>query len=249
METKFSTSFIPKTSLEPVHNSGGKKPLGLFAFLATIIFFISAVVGAGAFGWDKYLEGKKETMKLDLSKNIKAFEPQTIDQYVRLDNRINAAKELLAKHVAVSYIFDFLQDKSLQSVGFSDFKYNVGPDGVATLNMNGVAKSYNAVAYQSTVFGNERALRGPIFSNLDLDNQGDVVFNFTTAVDPGFIAYTRKANTGARGGEADIVPLNGDAGLPSFGTDVLPVNSIDTSATQTQNTSTSTSSKLGTKTK
>jgi len=58
METKFSTSFIPKTSLEPVR-SGAKKPLGLFAFLATIIFFISAVIAAGAFGWEKYLQSSR----------------------------------------------------------------------------------------------------------------------------------------------------------------------------------------------
>ncbi|MES2059892.1 MAG: hypothetical protein V4438_02590 [Patescibacteria group bacterium] len=206
METKFSTSFIPKTNLAPVDRSV-KKPLGLFAFLATIIFFISAVIAAGAFGWEKYLESSKASMQSDLDKNIKAFEPQTIDQYVRLDNRINSAKELLAKHVAVSYIFDFLADKTLQSVGFSDFKYSVATDGVASLAMNGVAKSYNAVAYQSTVFGAERALKGPIFSNLDLDNQGDVVFNFTTNIDHGFIAYTRKAATGDAAVPADAAAL------------------------------------------
>lgn len=197
METKFQTSFIPKTTLEPVA-SGGKKPLGLFAFLSTIIFFISAVVAAGAFGVDKYMESKKASMKEDLERNIKAFEPQTIDQYVRLNNRINAAKELLGKHVAISYIFDFLEEQTLQSVGFTDFKYNVGADGGAALSLNGSARSYNAVAYQSIILGKERALKNPIFSNLDLDNAGNVVFNFTTDVDPGFIAYTRKASQAAR---------------------------------------------------
>ncbi len=219
METKFSTSFIPKTNLAPV-DRGVKKPLGLFAFLATIIFFISALIAAGSFGWEKYLQSSKAKMQSDLERNIKAFEPQTIDQYVRLNNRINSAKELLSKHVAVSYIFDFLADKTLQSVGFSDFKYNIGPDGSATLTMNGIAKSYNAVAYQSTVFGKERALRGPIFSNLDLDNAGDVVFNFTTNIDPGFISYTRKARTGE--------PAEADGGSTTeFSTEVIPVSEIN----------------------
>lgn len=192
METKFQTSFIPKTTLEPAQTHA-KKPIGLFAFLATIVFFISTVVAGGAFGWHKFLENKKAEKKHNLEENIKKFEPDTIAAYVRLDNRINAAKELLARHVAVSYIFDFLQDQTLQSTGFTDFKYSVGPDGGANLSMNGIAKSYNAVAYQATVFGKERALRGPIFSNLDVDTVGNIVFNFTTGVDPGFIAYTRKA--------------------------------------------------------
>lgn len=221
METKFSTSFIPKTNLQPVQGGGSKKPLGLFAFLATIIFFISAVVSAGAFGWHKYLEGKRATMKSNLEKNIKAFEPQTIDQYVRLNNRIDAAKELLSKHVAVSYIFDFLQDKTLQSVGFSDFKYSVGSDGAALLSMRGVAKSYNALAYQSIVFGKERSLRGLIFSNLDLDNSGSVVFDFNSSVDPGFIAYTRKASTRQSQGANEI--MIGDPSLPSIESDLLEI--------------------------
>lgn len=223
METKFSTSFIPKTNIDPVRGPV-KKPLGLFAFLSTIIFFISAVVGAGAFGWHKYLEGRKATMKADLERNIKAFEPKTIDQYVRLDNRIISAKELLSKHVAVSYIFDFLQDKTLRSVGFTDFKYTVAADGGATLAMNGLAKSYNAIAFQSTVFGEERALKTPLFSNLDLDNQGDVVFNFSTGVEAGFIAYTRKAS----GSKAERQDLPSED--VTFSTDVLPVSATSSEA-------------------
>jgi len=206
METKFQTSFIPKTTLEPVA-SGQKRPVGLLTFIATIIFFITVLVAGGAFGWDKYLESQKTKMKSDLDKNIKSFEPQTLQEYVRLNTRINASQQLLAKHVAVSYIFDFLAENTLQSVSFSDFKYSLGTDGVSTLAINGSAKSYNAVAYQSEVFGRERALEDPIFSNLDLDNAGNVIFNFATRVNSGFITYTRKAALVNDQSASDIEPL------------------------------------------
>lgn len=211
METKFQTSFIPKTTLEP-SDSHTKRPMGLVTFIATIIFFISVVIAAGTFGWGKYLENQKAQMKSDLEKNIKAFEPQTISEYVRLNNRIDFAKVILAKHVAVSYVFDFLADQTLQSVAFSDFKYDLSVDGTAVLSLNGTAKSYNAVAYQSEVFGKERALKDPLFSNLDLDTAGNVVFNFTTKIDPGFIAYTRKALTALENQPSDIVPISTGAG-------------------------------------
>ena len=197
METKFQTSFIPKTTLDPIANNGAHKPLGFFSFIASIIFFITVLVAGGAFGWDKYLKSSKVKTQSSLQRNIKSFEPQTLDEYVRLNNRIDSAKILLSKHVAVSYIFDFLQEQTIQSVKFNDFKYEVGLDGVASLTMNGQAKSYNAVAYQAEVFGKERALKTPLFSNLDLDTFGDVIFNFTTKIDPGFITYTRKAKTEA----------------------------------------------------
>ncbi|MES2223935.1 MAG: hypothetical protein V4469_03305 [Patescibacteria group bacterium] len=197
METKFQTSFIPKTSLEPVASNTVHKPLGFFSFLSSIIFFITVLVAGGVFGWQKYLDNSKTQIKSDLEKNVKSFEPQTLDEYVRLNSRIDSAKALLAKHVAVSYIFDFLQEQTIQSVQFDDFKYEIGTDGAATLSMNGRAKSYNAVAYQAEVFGKERSLQTPLFSNLDLDTFGNVIFNFTTKIDPGFITYTRKADTTA----------------------------------------------------
>ncbi len=231
METKFQTSFIPKTSLDPVA-SGQKKPLGLLTFIATIIFFISVLVGGGTFGWGKYLEGQKAKMKHDLDANIKAFEPKTLQEYVRLNTRLNASQQLLSKHVAVSYIFDFLSENSLQSVAFSDFKYSISPDGSAKLALNGVAKSYNAVAFQSEVFGRERALEDPIFSNLDLDTSGNVVFNFGTNINPGFIVYTRKAvQAAAAEGGGDVVPLGGAA---SGGVQLSPPVSASSTGTSLQ---------------
>lgn len=196
MDTKFQTSFIPKTSLEPTVTKP-RSSMGLFSFLSSIIFFISLLVALGAFGWHKYLLNQDNQIKADLDRNIKSFEPQTIDQYVRLDNRIESAKDLLSKHVALSYIFDFLSEQTISSVKFNDFKYDVGTDGTASITMNGQAKSYNAVAYQSEIFGKERALKNPLFSNLDLDQYGNVTFNFTAQIDPGFIVYTRKASTSA----------------------------------------------------
>jgi hypothetical protein len=215
METKFQTSFIPKTSLDPVPAHTGRKPLGFFSFLSSIIFFITLLVAGGAFGWHKYLDSAKVKIQSDLDRNVKSFEPQTLDEYVRLNNRIDSAKILLSKHVAISYIFDFLSENTIQSVKFNDFKYEITPDGSANLSMNGEAKSYNAVAYQAEVFGRERSLKTPLFSNLDLDTFGNVVFNFTTQIDPGFITYTRKANTDSSipGGEIENLPSQ--ANLPS----------------------------------
>lgn len=222
METKFQTSFIPKTTLDPIANNAEHRPLSFFSFITSIIFFITVLVAGGAFGWNKYLETSKAKVKSNLEKNVKSFEPQTLDEYVRLNNRIDSAKALLANHVAISYIFDFLQDNTIQSVKFTDFKYEIGADNIATLSMNGQAKSYNAVAYQAEVFGKEKALKTPLFSNLDLDTFGNVIFNFTTKIDPGFITYTRKANA---------IPATNDGleNIPSGAAGAVATNTPSTS--------------------
>ncbi len=233
METKFQTSFIPKTTLDPIANGNTRKPIGFFSFITSIIFFITVLVAGGAFGWHKYLESSKSKIKSDLERNVKSFEPQTLDEYVRLNNRIDSAKVLLSSHVAVSYIFDFLQEQTIQSVRFTDFKYETGADGVATLSMNGQAKSYNAVAYQAEVFGKERALKTPLFSNLDLDTFGNVIFNFSTKIDPGFITYTRKATTDSTPQFDNII--NTPSNNPVMGTSTAPTaNTINNLLNQKQ---------------
>jgi len=228
METKFQTSFIPKTNLEP-SVGGVKKPIGLLTFIATIIFFITVLVAGGAFGYETYLENQTAKMKKDLDDNIKNFEPQALSEYVRLNTRLNAAEQLLAKHVAVSYVLDFLSENTLQSVSFNDFKYSVAADGTASLSVNGVAKSYNAVAYQSEVFAKEHSLVDPIFSNLDLDNNGNVLFNFSTNIIPGFITYTRKAPQSTDSTSQDIVPIDT---MSSNQSSVVPTTTRATSTKQ-----------------
>lgn len=235
METKFQTSFIPKTSIDTTATALPRRHMGFFTFISLIIFFLSALSAGGMYMWHKYLIGSEQSLKESLDRNIKSFESQTIEEYVRLNNRIDAAKYLLSHHVAISYIFDFLSEKTIKSVRFLDLKYDVGVDGVATLTMNGEAKSYNAVAYQSEVFGKEKSLKSPLFSNLDLDTVGNVVFNFTTKIDPSFIFYTRKANTVRPSDRTGIESLP-SSNNPSL-RDILPT----TPSVQAPNTQPSTS--------
>jgi hypothetical protein len=236
METKFQTSFIPKSNLEQnVAQGGSRGPVGFFTFIASIIFFISVLVAGGVFGYNKYLESLVASSKDSLDKNIKSFEPQTIEEYVRLNSRIDSAKKLLDKHIAISYVLDFLEEKTIQSVGFSDFKYDVDAGGEASLTMNGQAKGYNSVAYQAELFGRERALKSPLFSNLDVDVSGNVVFNFTTRIDPVFISYKKKAERLNINDSADINSLPDSSVTRDESTTVPPTVSTPTSTT-TQNT-------------
>ena len=55
--------------------------------------------------------------------------------------------------------------------------------------MMGEAKSFNAVALQSDVFGGERSFQDPIFSNFTLNENGNVIFKFSTSVEPELLRY------------------------------------------------------------
>lgn len=194
METKFQTSFIPKAPLSNGEGNAPKKSINFFVFISILIFILSLLAALGTYLYLGYLKKSEETIKINLDKNIKAFEPQTIETYVRLSSRLVAAHNILSKHVAISNVFDYLADTTLKTVRFTDFKYELGVDGAVSLSMNGQARNYNAVAYQSEVFGQKRDLRNLIFSNLDLDEKGNVIFKLASNLDPGFTYYSNTLN-------------------------------------------------------
>jgi hypothetical protein len=52
-----------------------------------------------------------------------------------------------------------------------------------------VAVGYRSMALQSDLFAQNKTFINPIFSNLTLDQSGDVLFDLDFSVDPSFLNY------------------------------------------------------------
>jgi hypothetical protein len=225
VETKFQTSFIPKVPLNQSSGTPVKKTMSFFVFISSIIFFVSIALAGASYGYLSLLKKSQENTRVDLEKNVKAFEPATIEKYARLDNRMSIAKTLLSKHISLANVFSYLSEGTLKTVRFTNFKYDLGADGKVSLAMDGLARNYNSVAYQLQVFGKKRELKNLLVSNLSLDVTKDVVlFKLGTEVDPAFTYYSSTL-----GKKQDIFDNNlGDEPL------------LPTSASSTSRSSTST---------
>jgi len=58
--------------------------------------------------------------------------------------------------------------------------------------MNGVAVGYRSIALQSDLFSTKDIGKNfiePVFSNLTLDDKGNVIFDLEFSVDPSFVDY------------------------------------------------------------
>ncbi|MEI8337721.1 MAG: hypothetical protein WCF92_01075 [bacterium] len=188
METKFQNTFIPKTALDTPSISP-PRPASFLTFIAMIIFLISCVLAGGVFLWGQYLTGQVTSLTESLQTSKGEFEPVTIEQYVRLNNRFFNARKLLTSHVAASAFFDLLNKDTLKTIQFSDLKYSQDGSGLISIKMSGKAKSYNSVAYQAKIFSNEAPFKNAVFSNLDLDTAGNVVFVLDSQIDPTLVTY------------------------------------------------------------
>ena len=194
MEPKFQSSFIPKGPITATASSISmgqrEKGKGLFYSLSLVIFGISIVLAMGVFGYKYYLKYSIKQMGNDLENARATLQPELIDELTRLDNRLVSAKELIAKHQILLPLFEFLEVSTAKAVRFNDFTYLM-TDGGLELTMKGEARGYTALAFQADVFNKSQYFKGSIFSDLNLNDKGDVNFTLRTMVDPALVSYKK----------------------------------------------------------
>ncbi len=201
-DIKFQTSFIPKKPVADLQKRRGS--LSLFTLVSVIVFLITL----GVAGW-VYLEKSiltkqiaDEQTVIETNRSGLVTDSVTIEDLIRLDSRINVANALLANHVAVSPIFNFLQARTLQNIRFTNFHFSSlstdvsGQTGV-TIQMSGQAQNFRMVASQADEFGKpewKNIIKEPAISSLNLNADGSVSFVFTAFIVPDYILYKNALN-------------------------------------------------------
>lgn len=208
MDGNSQTSFIPKKPILNQNSSYADKGVSIVTILAVIIFFGAVALSAGSFLYHSFLEKKLVDKKETLEQAKAGFDLDTIKELKRMDTRIESSKALLDQHIAASAFFDVLETATLKTVRFTDLDIktqnntSVGGASVSEnplvtdtnstsieFKMTGAAKSYNSIALQSDLFSKTKGFIEPIFSNLNLNEVGEVAFVVTALLDPQVLRY------------------------------------------------------------
>ncbi|MFA5791786.1 MAG: hypothetical protein WC884_01990 [Candidatus Paceibacterota bacterium] len=196
MDQNFQTSFIPQKPIikERVVST---RPVGIL-LIASIFILLAVLLLFGGLYFYKGIIAKDITNMentLNLAKN--RFEPSKIVELQVLDKRLRASSEILSKHIAITPIFKILENLTMKTVRFTKFNYDLGTDQNASIKiqMSGMAIGYRSIALQSDLFAKEKNLIDPIFSNLTLDNSGNVLFDLEFSVNPSFVNYKQMFQT------------------------------------------------------
>lgn len=205
MDKEFQTSFVPKKPIiekaAAVHSGGGFS--GAMNLVALIIFIASILAAGATYFYRSSLIDRVEEYKVSLERARGAFEPALITELQELDKRMRAASDILANHVAVSPIFTLIGEITLPTVRYSDFSYEFNEENgnLVDVIMSGEAKGYNYIALQADLFGDNKFIKNPIFSEFTLDQTGNVDFALTFSVDKSLVLYEsfleREASLGA----------------------------------------------------
>jgi hypothetical protein len=189
MEGKLQTSFIPKQPLVETRVKKTSAPKSVFLIIGWLVFLVVILASIGVFLYEQYLTRTIDSKNTELSNKVKNFDVASVDHFVKLDARFQTATTILNSHLAVSTLLGLLSNNTIQSVQFTDLKYSYEDGGKLSLALSGRAPSFASVALQSDEFSSQSYLQNQVFSNLGLDQEGQVLFKFAASVDPSALQY------------------------------------------------------------
>jgi len=169
------------------------RPVSLITLVSIFILFAALLASGGLYFYRGVMARSISKMENDLNLAKNRFEPSKITELQVLDRRLNSATEILAKHIAISPVFEALQDITMKTVRYTKFDYELGVEQNSNviIKLQGQAVGYRSVALQSDLFTKNEHLFDPVFSNLSLDDKGNVLFDLEFSVDPSFVDYKK----------------------------------------------------------
>lgn len=201
MDPQIQTSFIPKEQVVQTTAKKERAGLSILPIVSFIILFLAIATYGAAYLYKESLAASIQEMNASLAKKNSDFEKQSLTKYQSIDRRIKVAKKLISQHISLVPLFDLIEARTLQGVRFKNFQFSANDSNKdIKVKMSGEAKSYIAVAQQSDLFGNaddaltENVFTNIVFSNLNLDAFGNVVFDVTFSVSPRLLSYENPLN-------------------------------------------------------
>ncbi len=125
-----------------------------------------------------------------IQNEISAFEPELTRELLAVKNRIDSGRQLLQRHISTSSFFLLLESLTVRNVFFTELSLETSSGGWAVLKAKGEAPSYAILAFQANTLRGSDFIRNTKFSDVNLNEQGRVVFSLEAEVDPRLVLYS-----------------------------------------------------------
>lgn len=187
------TSFVPRPGSAPVRRFDSDLT-GAFAFFGYFVLFIVFVLAVGIFLYGRILSSTQASKDVALAKAESAVDLTTVENFVRLHDRLNAGATLLSNHDAFSNFFSLLDTLMPATVRFTTLHLSISDTKEIKIEGVGYAKSFNALAAASQAFSTGGHIKNAVFSNIVVSpKDNSVSFALTATLDPDVIKFSPSA--------------------------------------------------------
>lgn len=187
------TSFVPHaTSATPRKFRSDFS--GTFNIFSYVVLAVALVLAAGVFLYGRVLDSDKAAKDAALTEAKAKIDKATVENFVRLRNRLTSSTSLLDKHTAPSGFFSAIETILPASVRFTSLHISLGDTG-SKIQGAGVAKNFNALAVASNAFAADGRIKDAIFSNISINKDSSVSFALSATLDSKLITFSPSVAT------------------------------------------------------
>lgn len=240
-------SMIPKTEMPKAAQARPRLESVSFLFSIGVVLAIAVGVSYGLLiFYDKLTDSSLQNAKTTLQDSQKQFEPKVISDITTLDRQFKISRELLNSHVQLSPVMTMLGELTSSGIQYDRFTYVANGSDIATIKIEGLARSYLAIAQQSTIFNNDPRVAEPYFSDFSQTENGRIRFNLRLVPNPNILKYVQwnKMQTD----EASLFPVQPipQPSSPDANSTLLPEPSAPAAAQPSSNSVIPSASSAGT---
>lgn len=229
------TSFVPKQPVSPGAKRGSSGS-GILLLISILILFIAVVCTVGVFLYDGYLTSVEKAKAAQLVLAQQNVNLTTVQDFIRLRNRLVAAKGILDNHTELSRFFTLLGTITEQNVSFNSLSVQVANDHSATIELQGTAKSFNSLAVEASTFASQPDIKSAIFSGIS-SQKNLITFTVDATLAPELVVAPPAAGTQSSSVPTVTAPVS--AATTTANAPVAPVTTVQkTTATSTATAST-----------
>lgn len=183
MPSNVPKSFVPKQPVRSANRPKANQSLNVFSMASLVLLIAAAILAGAVFGYSLLLEREKSQKTEELTQIQQSVDQAAVEDLVRFGHRLTAAQEILNNHLTPSALFAVLERDTVSGVQFSDFQYQIGDEGEIAITLQGLAESFNTLAYQSQVLSQNPFLRNQIFADTSVEGETESVsFSFSATV-------------------------------------------------------------------
>ncbi|MDD3531339.1 MAG: hypothetical protein PHV99_01995 [Candidatus Pacebacteria bacterium] len=186
------TSFVPHAASASVARPRSSF-VSVFGFFSYAMLGIAFVLALGVFLYGRILAASMSSKDAALAAAQANIDPATIENFVRLRDRLASSRSLLENHTSFSRFFSTLEKLLPASVRFTSLHLSTSDVGAPKIEGAGIAGSFNALAATSNAFATDGHIKDAIFSNISVNRDGSVSFTLSATLDPKLAVFTPSA--------------------------------------------------------